>query len=181
MAPSSSWVTKEGWALKPTSTWPSFMKRQTYWKRASLANDRKIPFGEWVPTYLGTEAVTDSADALNAQVSLDVLDGRLDNGVDVGGLVVREPSANVELAGLHGDGVDGVAAEQVGEDTQVSVVGELIGEELSIVEETEDVAQEEDSLLGGPVVLGVDNVGVDCLQKTLLEERYGPGWKDPVG
>lgn len=126
-----------------------------------------------IRTYLGTEAVTDSADALNAQVSLDVLNGRLDDGVDVGGLVVGEPGTNVELAGLHGDGVDGVAAEKVGEDTQVSIVGELIGEELGVVEETEDVAQEEDSLLGGLVVLGVDNVGVNCSEKTVLEEVHG--------
>lgn len=87
--------------------------------------------------------------------------------------MVGEPGTNVKLAGLHGDGVDGVAAEKVGEDTQVSIVGELIGEELSVVEETEDIAQEEDSLLGGLVVLGVDNVGVDCSGKTVLEEGHG--------
>jgi hypothetical protein len=35
IAPSSSWVMKEGWAAKPTSTWLVFRKRVTYYKNSA--------------------------------------------------------------------------------------------------------------------------------------------------
>lgn len=123
-------------------------------------------YSDWLITevraHLGTEAVADSSKSLNTQVTLDVLDGSLDDRVNVGRLVVREPSANVEFSGLHlGDG-DGVAVEQVGDHAKVAIGSVLISEQLGVVEETENVTQEENSLLGGLVVLGVGDVVVHC-------------------
>ena len=56
---------------------------------------------------------------------------------------------------------DGIALEQVGDDSQVAIVGELIGEKLAVVVDTEDIGEEDNGLLRGLVVLGVDDVSVD--------------------
>lgn len=76
--------------------------------------------------------------------------------------MVRDPRGKVGLSGLHVAELDGVAAEQVRDDGQVTVGGELVGEELGVDIDAEDVAQDDDGLLGGLVVLGVGDVGVDC-------------------
>lgn len=76
--------------------------------------------------------------------------------------MVREPSGEIGLAGLHGLDGDGIALEEIGQDTKVAVGGELIGQELGVDVDTEDVTQDDDGFLGGLVVLGVDQVGVDC-------------------
>ena len=109
---------------------------------------------------LGAEAVADSTDLLDAESLTHVLDGLLDDGVDVGGLVVGQPGGQIGLAGLHGGDGDLVALEQVGDDSQVAIGGELVGEELGVGENAEDVGQEEDGLVGA-LVLGVGDVGVD--------------------
>jgi hypothetical protein len=76
--------------------------------------------------------------------------------------VLGEPVGNVGLAGVHVSGADGVAVEQIRDDSQVAIVGKLIGDELGIREsEAEDVGDEDDGLLGLLVVLGGDNVGLD--------------------
>jgi hypothetical protein len=75
--------------------------------------------------------------------------------------VLGQPSAEVNLARLHIGNADLVTLEQVRDDGQVSTPGELIGEELGVGVDAEDVGQEDNSLLGGLVVLGVGDVGVD--------------------
>jgi hypothetical protein len=116
---------------------------------------------ERFPTYLSTEAVTNSADLLHAQGVTDVLDRSLDDGVDVGGLVLGQPSGEIGLAGFHVGDANLVTLEQIRDDGQVAALGELIGEELGVGEDAEDVGEEDNGLLGGLVVLGVGDVGVD--------------------
>lgn len=109
---------------------------------------------------LATEAVADSTDLLDAESLTHVLDGLLDDGVDVGGLVVGQPGGQIGLAGLHGGDGDLVTLEQVGDDSQVAIGGELVGEELGVGENAEDIGQEEDGLVGA-LVLRVGDVVVD--------------------
>jgi hypothetical protein len=110
---------------------------------------------------LSAEAVADSSDLLDAEGLAHVLDGLLDDRVHIGGLVLGQPGWQVSLAGLHGLDGDLVALEQIRDDGQVAIVGELVGEKLGVGEDAEDVGQEEDSLLGA-LVLGIGDVGVDC-------------------
>lgn len=110
---------------------------------------------------LATEAVTNGTDLLDAESLTHVLDGLLNDGVDVVGLVVGKPGGQVSLAGLHSGNRDLVTPEQVGDDGQIAIVGELVGEKLSVGEDAEDVGQEEDGLVSA-LVLGVGDIGVDC-------------------
>lgn len=110
---------------------------------------------------LSAEAVADSTNLLDAEGLTHVLDGLLDDGVHVGGLVLGQPGGQVSLAGLHGFDGDLVALEQIREDGQVAIGGELVGEKLGVGEDAEDVGQEKDSLVDA-LVLGVGDVGVDC-------------------
>ena len=76
-------------------------------------------------------------------------------------LVVGEPGGEVGFSRFHVADFDGVSLEKVGDNTSVSIGGELVSEELGVDIDTEDIAQEDDNLLGARV-LRVDNVGVDC-------------------
>lgn len=114
-----------------------------------------------IDTYLRTEAVAHSANLLHAESLARVLDGRLHNGVDVAGLVLGEPRGEIDVARLHSLDTDLVTLEQIRDESEVTIVGELVGQELGVREKTEDIGQKDDGLLGGLVVLGRDDVGVD--------------------
>lgn len=121
---------------------------------------------------LATEAVANTSNTLDAQVLSEILDGGFDNRVDTSGLVVRNPLGEVDLAGLHVANLDSVAVEKVGDDGQVAIVGVLIGKQLAVDEETEDVGEDDDGLFGVLVVLGVGDVGVNCMSWSVFERDY---------
>lgn len=75
--------------------------------------------------------------------------------------MVREPCGEIGLAGLHVADLDLVALEKIRDDGQVAIVGELVGEQLGVAEDTEDVGQEDNGLIGVLVVFGGRDVGVD--------------------
>jgi hypothetical protein len=79
-------------------------------------------------THLGTEAVTHSANLLHAQSLPDILDRRLNDGINIAGLVLGQPRTQIDLARLHVRDADLVTLEQVRDDRQVAALGELIGE-----------------------------------------------------
>lgn len=110
-------------------------------------------------TYLAAEAVANSADLLHAESLTYVLEGGLDNRVDVGGLVVGQPGGQISLARFHSADLDLVALEKIRDDGQVAIVGKLIGEELGVAEDTEDISQKDNGLVGVLVILGRGNVG----------------------
>jgi len=109
---------------------------------------------------LGTEAVADSTDLLDTESLAQVLDGLVDDGLDIVGLVLGQPGGQVGLARLHDLEGDLVTLEQVRDDGQVAIVGELVGKQLGVGVDAEDVGQEEDGLFGA-LVLGVGDVAVD--------------------
>lgn len=75
---------------------------------------------------LGAEAVSDAAQALDAELALKLLDDGVDEGVELLRGVVLEPARQVEALG-DVDG-DGVAVEEVGDDDEVAVGGVLVGD-----------------------------------------------------
>lgn len=153
---------------------PSFRKRHTYYiffvrKRFETETDtsqRLQGCGDrYRSTYLATEAVSNTANPLNTQLLPQVLDGRLDDRVDMGGLVLREPSLKVDLAGLEVLDLDRIALEEIRDDSQVALGGELVRDELAVGVDAEDIAQDEDGLLGVLVVLGVGEVSLNWKRK----------------
>ena len=75
--------------------------------------------------------------------------------------MLGEPRGEIDVARLHSLDTDLVTLEQIRDESEVSIVGELVGQELGVGEKTEDIGQKDDGLLGGLVVLGRDDVGVD--------------------
>jgi len=127
---------------------------------------------------LAAKAVANTSNTLNTQFLSEVLDGALDNGVDTTGLVVGNPLGEVDLAGFHVANLDGVAVEEVGDDGQVAIVGELVSKELAVDEETVDVGEDDDGLVGVLVVFGVGDVGVDCtVLRSVLLMKGGGLWR----
>lgn len=126
-------------------------------------------------THLATEAVPDTSNALDTEVLADVLDGSLNNGVNNGRLVVGDPRGQVGLSRLHIGELDGVAAEEVRDHGEVAIVGELVGEELGVDVDSEDVAENDNGLLGRLVALGVDEVCLGCSGRMLGTGAKGGG------
>lgn len=121
----------------------------------------RFPMGLTACTYLGTEAVANRTDLLHTESLARVLDGGFHDGVHVTGLVIGEPRGEVGLAGFHGFDADLVTLKQVWDEGKVAIVGELVGEELGIGVEAEDIGQEDNGLLGSLVVLGESDIGID--------------------
>lgn len=102
-----------------------------------------------------------------------MLNSRLNDRLDVRDLVVLNPVRQADLSSLHVTKLDGIAAEEVGHHSQVAIVGELVGKQLAVDEETEDVGKDEDGFLGGLVILGGGDVGLDC---RMGGERISSSW-----
>jgi hypothetical protein len=75
--------------------------------------------------------------------------------------VVREPLGHIDLARIHIGHTDLVASEKIRNDGEVAIVGELVSEELGVAEDTKDVGQEDNGLIGVLVLLGGRDVGVN--------------------
>lgn len=118
-------------------------------------------------THLSTETVPDTSNALDTKVLADVFDGSLNNGVNSGRLVVGDPGREIGLSRLHIGELDGVAAEEVRDHGEVTIIGVFVGEELGVDVDSEDVAEDDNGLLGGLVALGVDDVCLGCKERML--------------
>lgn len=114
---------------------------------------------------LATEAVADSSNLLNTEGLAHVLDALLDNRVHMASLVVGKPSGKISLAGFHVAHGDLVTLEQIRDNGQVAIVGELVGQKLGVGEDAEDIGQEEDGLVGA-LIFRVGDVGLDCRSRT---------------
>lgn len=78
--------------------------------------------------------------------------------------MLGQPGTQIGFARLHVGDANLVTLEQVRDDRQIATLGEFISEQLGVGEDAEDIGQEDDGLLGGLVVLGVGDVGVDWKQ-----------------
>lgn len=92
--------------------------------------------------------------------------------------MVGDPSGEVGLSRLHIGELDGVAAEEVRDHGEVAIIGVFVGEELGVDVDSEDVAEDDNGLLGGLVALGVDDVRLGCNERMLgtgaqREQRAG--------
>jgi hypothetical protein len=157
--------------------------RTTYWSYQQVLGyfpryDRGWRLG-W--THLGTEAVSSSSNLAESQ-TLERLNALDDNGVDllgrvrvIAGAALSKPAHEVEI-GRSGIGTL-VAVEQVGDQASVAFLGELVGEELAVVPDTENVGDVEDAdvlrlVCGGSCEVGGDGVVGDLDHFTL---RFAPG------
>lgn len=75
--------------------------------------------------------------------------------------MLGEPCRQVDLARFHGFDIDRVALENIRDDSQVAIVGVLVGEELGVGVDSEDIGHEDNGLLGGLAALGVGDIGID--------------------
>jgi len=112
------------------------------------------------PSHLGTEAVAQAAELLDAVVVLERLDGGQDDGVDVflgvgvvAGSALGQPAHKVKAVtdGVEGEGV---AVEDVDDEGDVAVGGELIGHQLAVLPDANDIGDVEQAdalvlLVGG--------------------------------
>ena len=111
--------------------------------------------GQATTTHLSTKAVPHGAELLDALLLLQVLDGRLGDGVDgrgrvgvVAGRAPRHPRHEVEVAGAVQR--DRVPVEQVDDQRRVPVGRELVGDQLAVLPDPDHVRQDQDRR---PVVL----------------------------
>lgn len=100
-----------------------------------------------------------------------MFDGSLNNGVNSGRLVVGDPRREVGLSRLHIGELDGVAAEEVRDHDEITIVGVFVGEELGVDVDAEDVADQDNRLLGGLVTLGVHDVCLSWNERMLGTAR----------
>lgn len=77
-------------------------------------------------------------------------------------LVILKPRGKIDLAALLVSHLDRVTPEIVREDSQVSIFGELVGQELAVCVDSEDVGEEDDGFSGGRGFggLGGGDVGI---------------------
>lgn len=129
-------------------------------------------------TYLGTKAVPDSTKLLCALLVLEVLDGLQDDGVN-GILSVRvlavaalgEPLHEVDVAQAVGSEL--VAIEQVHQQRRVAVGSVLVGHELGVLPDAEDIREVKEGRVGvlvgaaGDSEVGVDVTDLDGLARGL--------------
>lgn len=101
-------------------------------------------------TYLGAKAVTGGAQLLDTLLLLEVLDGLLDDGVDmlfgvgvVAGAALGEPGHEVKVGGAVE--VERVPVEDVDDEGQVAVGGELVGHQLAVLPDADDVGDVQDA------------------------------------
>jgi hypothetical protein len=108
------------------------------------------------------EAVPNSHHLFNAQILPEVLDGRLDNGIDALCGVFGEPGGKVDLPSRIVAQQQRIARKEVWQHRQVAIVGEVVGEQLAVADDAEDVADEDDGGIGVLVVLGIHEIRRDC-------------------
>lgn len=100
--------------------------------------------------YLCAEAVANGSDSLDAQI-LERLDGIEDDGVDGRGSVrvvtsraLGDPGRKVKVASSVQ--LEGIAVEDVWEQDSVALSGKVVGQQLAVLPDANDIGNEEDAL-----------------------------------
>lgn len=115
--------------------------------------------------HLGAEAVSDRTNLRDVLLGLDPVKGVDDNFVDnLGGVRVvpgRAPANPLPDVEARRQGVEGelVTVEEVGDDAEEAVGGELVSDELTVLPDAENVGHVEDSGTVGIGLFGFGNVG----------------------
>lgn len=120
------------------------------WQQVAPKSAQSYNKRTW-PTYLGAEAVARGANPGGALLRLEPLQSLGDDGVDSLGsvrvLAVRallQPLHDVDLARREPVLWELVAVEEVGNDAEVSVGSVLVGNQLAVGPDAEDVGKVED-------------------------------------
>ena len=116
------------------------------------------PLGRQLPhDVLPAEAVPHGADALGAHRLAQVRDELLDQRLRPVDAVVLDPAGEVEVGGPVQR--DGVAEEHVGHVGEVAVGGELVGDQLGVLEAVADDVGDDEDGDGGVGGGGTGDVG----------------------
>lgn len=99
-------------------------------------------------TYLGAKAVAQSTQLLDAALLLQSLDGLKDDGIDIFRGVRVVPIATLgepghEVKAIGPVELKCVAIEDVDYQSQIAAVGELVGHEVRVLPETDDIGDVE--------------------------------------
>lgn len=111
--------------------------------------------------YLGAEAVSQSTNLGGTVLLLQGLDGGLDDGIDgllgmgvVSIAALGHPAHEVEVVGAVKR--ERVAVEDVENQGEVALGGQLVGHELGVLPDADDVGEEKEGLSG---LLGASRLG----------------------
>lgn len=116
--------------------------------------------------YLGSEAVSHSSNPLHAQ-SLHVLDTSLDNGVDIRHsmrvLAVRAPvQPGHQVEAFWPVEWHRIAVERVNHNSRVATLGKLVGHQLAVLPDANDIGDVENSVARLGLALGrCSYIGID--------------------
>lgn len=75
--------------------------------------------------------------------------------------MVLQPSLQVKARATHVAQLERIATEIVWQQARIAMRGELVSKKLAVDVNAKDVWQDQDSLLGGLAVLGIDDVSVN--------------------
>ena len=108
--------------------------------------------------YLAAETVASARNLLHSQFLSQMGDNTVDYGVDSITAMSRNPSWDVDFAGLEVTRIHLVAVEKVWKDREITVGSEVIRKQLSVDEDAEHVAQDYDRFIGRFFVLWIREI-----------------------
>lgn len=112
-------------------------------------------------TYFSAKAVANPSDLRDPQSLAQVSNDLRDDGIHGIRRVSLEPGGDIYILVIEIIGGQGVAVEQIRDDGEQAARGEVVGDQLDVLVDTEDVAEDDDCLFGR-VAGGTGEVDVNC-------------------
>lgn len=139
IADSSSLETKDGCAVNPASSFPSFKNRHTYY-RNNVRITRFILKAIQSFSYLSTEAIPNTPKLLNSMFLSQHLDSRLNDGVDSIGAMLCKPRLTIKSRiWLEHSRLETVTTEKVWNHREIALGRHVISKELGIDANAHDI------------------------------------------
>lgn len=99
-------------------------------------------------TYSGAIAVPNPCDLLDVQSLAQVLDDLLDDRIHGIWQVLREPGRKIEFPVIELVSGEGITVQDIRDDSEESTRGEAVSNQLGVLVDAEDVAEDDDGLFG---------------------------------
>jgi hypothetical protein len=130
-------------------------------------------------TYSSAIAVPDPCDLLDLQSFAQVLDDLVDDRIHDFWQVLREPTGNIDPSVVEIVEGQGITVQDIRDDGEESAQGEAVRDELDVLVDAEDVAEDDDGSFGR-VGGGPCEVGVNCWYVGIGSTCWGLEWKDEM-